>query len=61
MGLSFGKSGEMMMDGPSPFCNTGGTGLWPVDRTGWQPVLLNLSFLFFQQDFACMLVILQSN
>jgi len=29
--------------------------------TGWKPVLLKLSFWFFQQDFACMLVILQSN
>jgi len=30
-------------------------------RTGRMPVLLNLSFWFFQQDFACMLMILQGN
>jgi hypothetical protein len=30
----------------------GGTGILPVRRTGWKPVLLNLNFWFFQQDLA---------
>jgi hypothetical protein len=32
-----------------------------ASSTGEAPVLLNLSFLFFQQDFAYILLILQSN
>jgi hypothetical protein len=35
----------------------GGTGILPVGRTGETPVLLNLSFWFFDQDFILMLLI----
>jgi len=39
--------------------------LWPQVKacgcTGETPVLLNLSFLFFQQDLACILLIIQTN
>jgi hypothetical protein len=35
----------------------GGTGILPVRCTGWKPVLLKLSFLFFQQDSSLNLLI----
>jgi hypothetical protein len=39
----------------------GGAGILPVGRTGWKPVLLNLSFCFFGEEFTYTILILLSN
>jgi hypothetical protein len=35
----------------------GDAGIFPVPRTGWKPVLLNLSFWFVVKEFILMLLI----